>query len=270
MKPNLVLDAGCGTGNLSCELARAFPQATVVAVDFSEPSIAVAKKNYNRSNIEYHVGNLEKGLPLAPEQKADLVYCQGVIHHLANPLDALKNIRSHIQDDGRGFVWLYNPAGRRRISDIMALSKILSEGAGQTDVDVQSCLDAETILNKTNGYKRLEYLLYRIQSYGWRDIFSSFIADCKRKFSKKAQEHFILNKMDDYMNPRAKFYTIKEAIALFGAAGFEVEQILELDQITSFSAVLEKSVKEKQDIWFSKEIVYQPKGVTYVIKPMVM
>lgn len=263
MTPNLILDAGCGTGNLSHELARAFPESKVVGVDFSEPSIVVAKRNYTRNNIEYHVANLEHSLPLAKDIKADLVYCQGVIHHLANPLDALKNIRNQMAENGEGFIWLYNPVGRRRISDVMALSKLIG---GDSEPTIEHCLAAEATLNKSSFAKKLEYFLYKVQSYGWHDILFSIISHYKRKFSKKEQVSYILNKKDDYLNPRAKFYTVKDALALFDEAGFEVEQVLELDQLDLPSKHVASSIQQKQAIWFAKEIVYQPKGLTYVVK----
>ncbi|ODB35856.1 hypothetical protein BB427_16235 [Pseudoalteromonas sp. BMB] len=266
MKPQLILDAGCGTGNLSHELARAFPESKVVGLDFSEPSIAVAKSNYIRSNIEYHVANLEESLPMAEDRKADLVYCQGVIHHLANPQVALTNIRNQMADNGKGFIWLYNPVGRRRISDVMALSQILGDNGEVSGPTIDHCLAAEATLNKSSLAKKMEYFLYKVQSYGWQDIFFSIITHYKRKFSKKEQEHYILNKMDDYMNPRAKFYTVKDALALFDEAGFEVEQVLELDELDIPSRYIASSIKEKQAMWLAKEIVYQPKGLTYVVK----
>jgi len=58
--PERILVAGCGTGSEAFMLARKFPQATIVAVDFSPRSISIAQSLRERApamrNITFHVG----------------------------------------------------------------------------------------------------------------------------------------------------------------------------------------------------------------------
>ena len=71
-----VLDAGCGTGYGSAELARI--ATSVTAVDFSEDAITYAKEHFHSPNLDYQVGDC---LAL-PEGPFDLIVAFEVIEHL--------------------------------------------------------------------------------------------------------------------------------------------------------------------------------------------
>lgn len=72
-----VLDAGCGTGYGSAELART--AASVTAIDFSADAIAYAQEHFQTTNLRYEIGDC---LAL-PEGPFDLVVAFEVIEHLA-------------------------------------------------------------------------------------------------------------------------------------------------------------------------------------------
>jgi len=57
LKPDVILDVGCGNGFTTLEIAQKFPHTTVVGIDFSPEMIKHANKNAI-ANTEFHVGDV--------------------------------------------------------------------------------------------------------------------------------------------------------------------------------------------------------------------
>jgi ubiquinone/menaquinone biosynthesis C-methylase UbiE len=57
IKHDNILDVGCGNGYTAFAIAKAFPEANVVGVDFSEPMIKQAHKD-TKNNTEFMVGDV--------------------------------------------------------------------------------------------------------------------------------------------------------------------------------------------------------------------
>jgi len=89
-----VLDAGCGTGYGSAELAGS--AASVTAIDFSEDAIAYAREQFRAQNLEYRVGDC---LAL-PDGPFDLVVAFEVIEHLAAWPEFLLQVRRVLAPGG--------------------------------------------------------------------------------------------------------------------------------------------------------------------------
>ena len=61
--PQRILDLACGTGILTCALARKFPNSTVVGVDLQEEYLEYArakKMKCNIKNVEFYQGSAEE------------------------------------------------------------------------------------------------------------------------------------------------------------------------------------------------------------------
>jgi len=81
-----LLELGCGSGAL---LSQITPRpGTTIGVDFSQAMLAEAKKVLPK-DVELRLGYLEH-LPLADES-VDIAVAYMVFHHLANPLEALRD-----------------------------------------------------------------------------------------------------------------------------------------------------------------------------------
>lgn len=89
-----VLDAGCGTGYGSAELARA--AASVTAIDFSEDAIAYAREHFQAHNLAHQVGNCLN----LPEGPFDLICAFEVIEHLERWPDFLLEARRALSPGG--------------------------------------------------------------------------------------------------------------------------------------------------------------------------
>jgi SAM-dependent methyltransferase len=76
-----LLDAGCGAGDVSRELAAAVaPGGEVVALDYSAGTLAAARKRHDGSDIRYVTGDVS-ALDL-PDDSFDGVWCERVLQHV--------------------------------------------------------------------------------------------------------------------------------------------------------------------------------------------
>ncbi len=113
--PTRVLDAGCGTGNTSLSLARRFPGFEFLGVDFSEPSLDLARAAAEKEglrNIRFRRGDLMR--PLDEGSPFDVVLCLGVLHHTVEPRTVLGNLRAALREGGELYLWVYGRHGRYR------------------------------------------------------------------------------------------------------------------------------------------------------------
>jgi SAM-dependent methyltransferase len=84
-----VLDVGCGVGHLAARLVQM--GATVVCVDGREANIASLRTRY--PGLEAHVANVETE-SLARFGRFPIVFSYGLLYHLENPLQSLRNMES--------------------------------------------------------------------------------------------------------------------------------------------------------------------------------
>lgn len=88
-----ILDLGCGTGTLTCQLAGLCNN--VVGVDSSEAMIRTARENYK--NIEFSVCD---ALALPFDECFDVVFSNAVFHWINNHDSLLKNINKALKPRG--------------------------------------------------------------------------------------------------------------------------------------------------------------------------
>ncbi len=104
--PVSILDFGCGVGTASPFLARKFPSSIIFGSDIAEQALAIARRNYPDPRFRW-VHDLA-GIPPAT---IDLVYCNGVFHHI-EPRErdsVLSRIGQLIRPGGHFALWENNP-----------------------------------------------------------------------------------------------------------------------------------------------------------------
>lgn len=80
--PLSLADLGAGTGLLSEQIIKAYPQADMTLVDISEEMLNIAKKRLARyANVEYHLSDYSSSLPAG---HFDLIVSSLSIHHLSD------------------------------------------------------------------------------------------------------------------------------------------------------------------------------------------
>ena len=88
-----ILDVGCGTGEITCELARRFPQIFFLGVDHSSAGIDKARKHagfLHLDNISFQEAEAETYVPTEP---VDAVLMFDAFHHLEKPRLFVKQMR---------------------------------------------------------------------------------------------------------------------------------------------------------------------------------
>jgi len=100
-----VIDFGCGLGHTAPHLRAAFPTAAVIGVDESDKMISAARQHHSQPHVEFWCGSPPLRRP------ADLVYCNGVLHHIppADRLAALRQVSSWMRVGGLFALWENNP-----------------------------------------------------------------------------------------------------------------------------------------------------------------
>ena len=94
VRSGLALDVGTGPGQIPIKLALKLPQLEIVGIDLSEAMLAKARKNAAAAGVENQV-RFETGdarrLPF-PDHHFDLIMCNSLLHHAADPLATLNEL----------------------------------------------------------------------------------------------------------------------------------------------------------------------------------
>lgn len=121
-----VLEAGCGTGQLSIALSRYGRK--IHSIDLSEGSLIEAKKFTNKNNIKnvqlykMNIFNL-----CFPKNYFDIIISNGVLHHTHNPELALSKLTECLKPNGKIVIGLYHKYGRVVQNIRQKLIKIFGE-----------------------------------------------------------------------------------------------------------------------------------------------
>jgi SAM-dependent methyltransferase len=106
-----VADIGCGNGQALLFLAQGYPAATLVGYDAYPPAIAAANANAAAAGladrVRYAVCDATQGIP----GQFDLITTFDVVHDMARPRPALKEIRQALKPDGTYFMQEFNFSG---------------------------------------------------------------------------------------------------------------------------------------------------------------
>jgi SAM-dependent methyltransferase len=104
--PKRLMDFGCGTGMSLSLLADVFEAEQVVGLDTSEESLAVARESVGSRPVQLAVP-----ADYLPHQDLDLVFCNGVFHHIPEPERpaAMNYVYRCLRQGGVFAMWENNP-----------------------------------------------------------------------------------------------------------------------------------------------------------------
>jgi SAM-dependent methyltransferase len=99
--PARVIDVGCGVGWSSIAIAQAFPKATITGLDLDEISIVEARTNAHEAGVDGRVTfEVRDAADPALSGRFDLVCAFETIHDMADPVSALRTLRSLRAENG--------------------------------------------------------------------------------------------------------------------------------------------------------------------------
>ena len=111
-RPALVLEAGCGTGQLSNFLGMGWGRK-VIGADLCLNSLRLAKSFRDRCSIENaHFVQMNLFRPPFADGTFDLVISNGVLHHTSDPEGGFHAIARKVKPGGYVIIGLYNWLGR--------------------------------------------------------------------------------------------------------------------------------------------------------------
>ena len=95
-KGKTVLEIGCGIGTAAINFAK--HGAIYTGIELSEESLKLTKQRFNvyEQQGNFYSGNAEQLSDFLPEQKFDLIYSFGVIHHTPNPKNVINQLRKYM------------------------------------------------------------------------------------------------------------------------------------------------------------------------------
>ncbi|KFY27332.1 hypothetical protein V493_03559 [Pseudogymnoascus sp. VKM F-4281 (FW-2241)] len=94
LKPGVtILDVGCGPGSISIDLARLVPDSHVTGIDVADPleEARASASALSITNVEFKVGDIH-ALDF-PDASFDVVHSHQVLQHIADPVQALREMR---------------------------------------------------------------------------------------------------------------------------------------------------------------------------------
>lgn len=267
-----LLEAGCGTGNITADIASRLPDVEITAVDLTDESLALARKRAESrglKNVTFQKSNL---LQHDPELGVfDFVYCQGVIHHLSDPLAGMKNLNRYLKKDCHAFVWLYSLLGKRRILEMREALKILGADDLAWEPKIQLAQKARPLFfsQRLTLVRKVIKILEYLDKNGFKG-FGRYLSHNIRKSPQDLAGRIGL--ADQILHPQDKYYRFVEAIDLFTNAGFDFVSVLEgmsnsVDQ--SFGPDAPWINDKKLSLLNSYTLVElheQPEGVGFLIK----
>lgn len=119
-----VLEAGCGIGTDGINFARGGARYT--GIDFSESAIRLAHRRFEMEGVP---GRLVESsitcLPVADESQ-DLVYSNGVIHHVEDTRRAVDEMYRVLRPGGRALVMVYHRDSLNYRVSIMLIRRLLA------------------------------------------------------------------------------------------------------------------------------------------------
>lgn len=116
-RPLRVLDAGCGRGIETLGAAMIQPDVEFLGIDISRTAIDEAKAEAARiglDNARFELVDLMtlEGLKV-PDGGFDLIHSSGVVHHLSDPLNGLKKLKTVLAPHGQIIFMVYGRNGRQ-------------------------------------------------------------------------------------------------------------------------------------------------------------
>ena len=190
-----ILIAGCGT-NQAAVFAFANPDAKVVAVDVSQPSLdhqQYLKDKHGLWNLDLRLLPIEELPTLGLD--FDLVVSTGVLHHMADPLTGMKSVAACLRPDGVAGIMLYAKYGRLGVEVLESIFR---------DLDLRQDDSSLRVVRETISLLPADH---PVHSY--------------LKTERNPQFDAVL--VDTFLHGRARNYSVDDCLELVASAGLEFQ-----------------------------------------------
>lgn len=97
--PGRVLEIGCGEGQGTKNILSYWQPKVIDAIDLDSKMIARAKRRFNDERVSFKIGDAAN-LRFARDNTYDAIFDFGIIHHVPNWQDCLKELHRVLKPDG--------------------------------------------------------------------------------------------------------------------------------------------------------------------------
>jgi trans-aconitate 2-methyltransferase len=121
-----VLDLGCGSGQVTAEIAARVPGGDVVGVDASADMIAFASSHFGfplRPNLRFQTGDIRR---LSFLEEFDLVVSFNALHWIPDQDEALRSIAAAMKSDGQAQLRLVPAGPRKSLENVIEETRLSS------------------------------------------------------------------------------------------------------------------------------------------------
>jgi len=221
LPPKLIIDIGCGTGETTNIIGKAFPDAKIIGFDLSNGSIEYAKKltqYMDVKNVSFINRNINEDEDLNEINNADIIIMSGSLHHFYDPKKILEFLSSKIRTGGFIEIGVYGRMfeSERNIKNIFeGLYSIKTKD--QVMEAIQS-LDLDRLNNVLNMKKENRFL---------RSIKSIFLLDLSYIGYVLFPHNTYAANFDGYAHPIVHYYNPETLVDLIEITPYsKIEHIL--------------------------------------------
>lgn len=119
---DVIVDAGCGTGEFSRRLAELVPEGRVIGVE-PDPSMLDVARSHSRSNLEFRQGRVQELSEICDLASADLVVSRAVFHWI--PLSEYRRCYDAVFAVLRPSGWFHAESGAS--GNVARLTEVLDD-----------------------------------------------------------------------------------------------------------------------------------------------
>tara|TARA_Y100001968_G_scaffold322148_1_gene357736 strand:+ start:65 stop:1273 length:1209 start_codon:yes stop_codon:yes gene_type:complete len=224
-----ILEAGCGSGFYTNQIAHLNPGADILAVDISRKSLDLAEERlkisgaFQKSEIKFKNIDIQD---LDLKNEFDYIYSAGMLPHVLSPSKIIVKFNSLMKEQSILYLEAYSELGRFYSQCIQSAFRKLRLSALNTDVSIaREILDGLPEGNPLN----IEY---------------------KQKFSDHSK--FDFDFADDYLNPYENSFRLEDIFNLiklggFSFLGFSNDEYWQLERLLGFNCSVDLSHLSQED-----------------------
>lgn len=160
-----IADIGSGPGVGTCVLAQEFDSAVVIAVDGSREMLDRAEARVKALGLSMRVQTLQAEIPVGLDRvgQVDLVWAAMVLHHIGDPVAALRELRSLLKPGGMLIVAEFGDPSRFLPDDVSVGRPGLGERLGDVDLSAAGFSDVSPDVIRAAGFDLVAERMVRVR-----------------------------------------------------------------------------------------------------------
>lgn len=115
----VLVDAGCGTGRLTANIARKYPGLMLVGCDAHGQLESLTRRYCSIPNLLFV--RLDLTTPVLRSRVADFIWCDGVLSYTRAPRSAFASLASALSDGGVMYFWVYDTDAKTVVHRVASL-----------------------------------------------------------------------------------------------------------------------------------------------------